>query len=83
MVLLTFAPDLWGAQLFVYASLIALPVAAIHGILRYGAFDIAPGDRGRLGAPRCRGGGHRVARGIAKRRYHRRAVPPPRATDQV
>ena len=26
----------------VFASLIAIPLAAIHGILRYGAFDIAP-----------------------------------------
>ena len=31
-------------------SLIAIPLAAIHGIFRYGAFDIAPGDRGRLAA---------------------------------
>jgi signal transduction histidine kinase len=36
-----------GVEVLVYASLIALPVAAIHGIFRYGAFDIAPGDRGR------------------------------------
>jgi signal transduction histidine kinase len=43
-----FLPDSWPVQLAVYASLIALPVAAIHGILRYGAFEIAPGDRGRL-----------------------------------
>ena len=47
-ILLTFVPDFWGVQLLVYISLIALPVAAIHGIFRYGAFDIAPGDRGRL-----------------------------------
>ncbi|MFC5858459.1 sensor histidine kinase [Agromyces flavus] len=40
-------PDIWAVQFLVYASLIALPVAAIHGILRYGAFDIPPGDRGR------------------------------------
>jgi len=32
----------------VFASLIAIPLAAIHGIFRYGAFDIAPDDRGRL-----------------------------------
>lgn len=38
--------DHWIVQLLVYASLIAIPIAAIHGILRYGAFDIAPGDRG-------------------------------------
>ena len=36
------------ATVAVFASLTALPVAAIHGILRYGAFDIAAGDRGRL-----------------------------------
>ncbi len=41
-------PGIPGVDLLVYASLIALPLAAIHGILRYGAFDIAPGDRGRL-----------------------------------
>lgn len=34
----------------VFASLTAVPLAAIHGILRHGAFDIAPGDRGRLAA---------------------------------
>ena len=42
----TFAPGLWGVEFLVYASMIAIPVAAIHGILRYGAFDIDPGDRG-------------------------------------
>ncbi|MCD2443130.1 sensor histidine kinase [Agromyces sp. SYSU K20354] len=42
-----FLPGYLIVELFVYATLIALPVAAIHGILRYGAFDIAPGDRGR------------------------------------
>ncbi|NUP60085.1 MAG: hypothetical protein HOQ06_11510 [Pseudarthrobacter sp.] len=31
----------------VYASLLAIPLAAIHGIFRYGAFDIAAVDRGR------------------------------------
>ncbi|MET0976823.1 MAG: sensor histidine kinase [Leifsonia sp.] len=41
-------PGLWGIELLVYASIIAIPIAAIHGIFRYGAFDIAPGDRGRL-----------------------------------
>lgn len=40
--------DSWFVQLLVFASLLAIPIAAIHGILRYGAFDIAPGDRGRL-----------------------------------
>jgi signal transduction histidine kinase len=47
-VLWTFAPALWIAQVAVYVSLLAIPIAAIHGILRYGAFDIAPDDRGRL-----------------------------------
>jgi len=42
----TFAPALPGIEFFVYASMIAIPVAAIHGILRYGAFDIGPADRG-------------------------------------
>lgn len=42
-----FLPGSLIVELFVYATLIALPVAAIHGILRYGAFDIPPGDRGR------------------------------------
>ncbi|MEN2745729.1 sensor histidine kinase [Sinomonas halotolerans] len=31
----------------VFASLTAIPLAAIHGILRYGAFDIATDERGR------------------------------------
>ncbi|RXZ72891.1 hypothetical protein ESP51_01275 [Agromyces albus] len=44
----TFLPGIPLIEFGVYASLIALPVAAIHGILRFGAFDIAPGDRGRL-----------------------------------
>ncbi|HJV98144.1 MAG TPA: histidine kinase [Arthrobacter sp.] len=34
----------------VFATLTAVPLAAIHGILRHGAFDIAPGDRGRFAA---------------------------------
>lgn len=42
----TFVPGLPGVEFLVYASMIAIPVAAIHGILRYGAFDIGPGDRG-------------------------------------
>lgn len=42
----TFGPGLWGVEFLVYASMIAIPLAAIHGILRYGAFDIGPGDRG-------------------------------------
>lgn len=44
----TFVPGLWGVELLVYASMLAIPVAAIHGILRYGAFDIDSGDRGVL-----------------------------------
>lgn len=47
-VLWTFVPGVWGVEFLVYASMIAIPVAAIHGILRYGAFDIGPGDRGEL-----------------------------------
>ena len=46
-VLWTFLPGSGIVEFFVYASLIALPIAAIHGIFRHGAFDIAPGDRGR------------------------------------
>ncbi|MDQ0894931.1 sensor histidine kinase [Agromyces ramosus] len=42
----TFVPGLWGVEFLVYASMITILVAAIHGILRYGAFDIGPGDRG-------------------------------------
>ncbi len=47
-VLWTFLPGSWVVEVFVYASLIALPVAAVHGIFRSGAFDIAPDDRGRM-----------------------------------
>jgi signal transduction histidine kinase len=47
-VLWTIAPSNWLASVAVFASLTAIPLAAIHGILRYGAFDIAPDDRGRL-----------------------------------
>ena len=43
----TFLPGLVIGEIAVYASLIALPIAAVHGIFRYGAFDIAPGDRRR------------------------------------
>ena len=39
---------IWIASVAVYVSLITIPLAAIHGIFRYGAFDIAPDDRGRL-----------------------------------
>jgi signal transduction histidine kinase len=46
-VLWSVAPGFPGVEVLVYASLIALPIAAVHGIFRYGAFDIAPGDRGR------------------------------------
>lgn len=44
----TFFPASWVVQVLVLVSLFALPISAIHGILRYGAFDIAPGDRGRV-----------------------------------
>jgi signal transduction histidine kinase len=37
-------------QFLVYGALIALPIAAVHGIFKYGAFDVAPGDRGRNAA---------------------------------
>lgn len=47
-VLWTFLPASWVVEVFVYATLIALPVAAVHGIFRSGAFDIAPDDRGRM-----------------------------------
>ena len=43
----TFAPAVPGIEFLVYVSMIAIPVAAIHGILRYGAFDIGPGERGQ------------------------------------
>jgi signal transduction histidine kinase len=39
-----------AAAVAVFATLIAIPLTAIHGIFRYGAFEIAPGDRGRLAA---------------------------------
>lgn len=42
----TFVPGLLGVEFLVYASMICIPLAAIHGILRYGAFDIGPGERG-------------------------------------
>ena len=35
-------------QAAVLLGLLALPAAGIHGILRYGAFDVAEADRGRL-----------------------------------
>ncbi len=38
----------WIVQAAVFASMIAIPVAGIHGILRHGAFDIAAGDRERV-----------------------------------
>lgn len=43
----TVAPPNWPTAVAVFASLIAVPLAAVHGIFRYGAFDIAPDDRGR------------------------------------
>jgi signal transduction histidine kinase len=48
----TFAPPPWSnvVAVSVFATLIAIPLAAIHGILRFGAFDIPAGDRGRLAA---------------------------------
>ena len=51
-VLWTFAPPSLAdaVSIAVFATLIAIPLTAIHGIFRYGAFDIAPGDRGRLAA---------------------------------
>jgi signal transduction histidine kinase len=44
----TFWPEIWIFGVGVFVTLIAIPLAGIHGILRYGAFDIAPGDRGRV-----------------------------------
>lgn len=41
----TFLPTLGAIEFLVYASMIAILVALIHGIFRYGAFDIGPGDR--------------------------------------
>ncbi|MBM7503630.1 ATP-binding protein [Agromyces aurantiacus] len=32
----------------VFVTLAAIPIAAVHGILRYGAFDIAPGARAQF-----------------------------------
>ncbi|MGX1160027.1 histidine kinase/DNA gyrase B/HSP90-like ATPase [Arthrobacter sp. SLBN-100] len=48
----TLAPPSWGnaAAVAVFITLMAIPLAAIHGIFRYGAFDIAPDDRGLLAA---------------------------------
>lgn len=37
----------WISQVAVFVGLFMLPAACIHGILRYGAFDIALADRGR------------------------------------
>ena len=37
----------WVSQVAVFVGLFMLPAACIHGILRYGAFDIALADRGR------------------------------------
>ncbi|WP_448808825.1 ATP-binding protein [Agromyces bauzanensis] len=44
----TLWPQIWIFGVAVFVTLFAIPLAGIHGILRYGAFDIAPGDRGRL-----------------------------------
>ena len=38
----------WSLELAVFVLLAAIPVVAVHGILRYGAFDIAPGARARF-----------------------------------
>ena len=35
-------------EVAVFVTLAAIPVAAVHGILRYGAFDIAPGARAQF-----------------------------------
>ncbi len=37
----------WIIQAWVFVGLFMLPAACIHGILRYGAFDIALADRGQ------------------------------------
>ncbi len=37
-------------QFIVYGALVALPIAAVHGIFKYGAFDVPSGDRGRNAA---------------------------------
>jgi signal transduction histidine kinase len=47
-VLWTVTPPNWPTSAAVFVSLIAVPLAAVHGIFRYGAFDIAPDDRGRM-----------------------------------
>ncbi|MDF2575079.1 MAG: hypothetical protein K0S05_1991 [Agromyces sp.] len=45
---------LWAAvqhpllEIAVFVTLAAIPIAAVHGILRYGAFDIAPGARAQF-----------------------------------
>ena len=38
----------WLVQGGVLVAMLAIPVAGIHGILHYGAFDVAEADRGRL-----------------------------------
>ncbi|MEV1131270.1 sensor histidine kinase [Agromyces sp. NPDC049794] len=37
-----------AVEFAVFITLAAIPVAAVHGILRYGAFDIAPGARAQF-----------------------------------
>lgn len=44
----TVAPPNWPTAVAVFASLIAVPLASVHGIFRYGAFNIAADDRGRM-----------------------------------
>jgi signal transduction histidine kinase len=38
----------WLLEVAVFGLLAAIPIAAIHGVLRYGAFDIAPGARAQF-----------------------------------
>lgn len=38
----------WLLELAVFGLLAAIPIAAIHGVLRYGAFDIAEGARAQF-----------------------------------
>ncbi|WP_448003201.1 histidine kinase [Agromyces bauzanensis] len=37
-----------AVEFAVFVTLAAIPIAAVHGILRYGAFDIAPGARAQF-----------------------------------
>jgi signal transduction histidine kinase len=42
------ATEHWLLEVAVFVLLAAIPIAAIHGVLRYGAFDIAQGARARF-----------------------------------